>query len=231
MWVHDLRDADATCGGKAVGLAKLLAAGLPVPGGFVIDGRAFTSIVGELDPERADIGHAPAQAAERIATAEIPPELAAEVRDRAAELGSLVAVRSSATIEDGAAGAAAGVFSSRRAVPIAEVWDAIRAVWASALTPLTSALSFAATALCWSDAFGLVRRSSDICAFSSANASSVASVATSTCPAFTCAPGATFTAVMVPADFADKSTSSEADTWPVPETLEDTVPRAAAAMT
>ena len=50
-----------------------------------------------------------------------------------------MAVRSSATIEDGAAGAAAGVFSSRRAVPVAEVWDAIRAVWTSALTPLAAA--------------------------------------------------------------------------------------------
>lgn len=139
MWVHDLRDADATCGGKAVGLARLIAAGLPVPDGFVIDGRAFTSIVGELAPARDDIGHALAQAAERIATAEIPAELAAEVRERAAELGSLVAVRSSATIEDGAAGAAAGVFSSRRAVPVADVWDAIRAVWTSALTPLAAA--------------------------------------------------------------------------------------------
>ena len=50
-----------------------------------------------------------------------------------------MAVRSSATIEDGAAGAAAGVFSSRRAVPVDEVWDAIRAVWTSALTPLAAA--------------------------------------------------------------------------------------------
>ena len=48
MWVHDLRDADANCGGKAVGLARLMSAGLDVPPGFVIDGRAFTSIVGEL---------------------------------------------------------------------------------------------------------------------------------------------------------------------------------------
>jgi pyruvate,water dikinase len=139
MWVHDLGAADATCGGKAVGLARLIAAGVPVPAGFVIDGGAFRAIVGDLDPERADIGHALAQAAERIASAEIPRELAGEVRDRAAELGSLVMVRSSATIEDGAAGAAAGVFSSRHGVPVAEVWDAIRAVWASALTPLAAA--------------------------------------------------------------------------------------------
>ncbi len=33
MWVHDLRDADASCGGKAAGLARLIAAGLDVPPG------------------------------------------------------------------------------------------------------------------------------------------------------------------------------------------------------
>ena len=49
MWVHDLRDADASCGGKAVGLARLIAAGLLVPEGFAIDDRAFRHIVGELD--------------------------------------------------------------------------------------------------------------------------------------------------------------------------------------
>ena len=54
------------------------------------------------------------------------------------QLGVL-AVRSSATIEDRDAGSAAGVFSSRRAVPAADVWAAIRAVWTSALTPLAIA--------------------------------------------------------------------------------------------
>jgi len=58
-----------------------------------------------------------------------------EVEARAAALGVL-AVRSSATIEDGEAGAAAGVFSSRTAVVPTDVWAAIRAVWTSALTPL-----------------------------------------------------------------------------------------------
>src|SRR5690606_16215289 len=140
MWLHDLRDADASCGGKAVGLARLIAAGLPVPPGFVIDDRAFRSIAGELaidDP--ASVGHVLAEAAERILTAPIPRELEDEVRERVTELGHLVAVRSSATIEDTAAGAAAGVFSSRTAVPVEDVWTAIRAVWASALTPLAAA--------------------------------------------------------------------------------------------
>jgi phosphoenolpyruvate synthase/pyruvate phosphate dikinase len=148
MWVHDLRDADASCGGKAVGLGRLLAAGLPVPPGFVIDDRAFRSIAGELSVEVADgrsesallqLGHVLEQAAERIATARVPVELLDEVGARAHELGSIVMVRSSATIEDTAAGAGAGVFSSRAAVPVDELWDAIRAVWTSALTPLAAA--------------------------------------------------------------------------------------------
>ncbi|MBV8758246.1 MAG: hypothetical protein JO257_13250, partial [Deltaproteobacteria bacterium] len=139
MWVHDLGAADASCGGKAVGLAKLIAAGVPVPGGFVIDGGAFRALAGEISTDVGELGHALAAAAERIATAEIPEALRREVEERVRELGSSVAVRSSATIEDGAAGAAAGVFSSRRAVPVAEIWDAIRAVWTSALTPLAAA--------------------------------------------------------------------------------------------
>jgi pyruvate,water dikinase len=140
MWVHDLREADASCGGKAVGLARLIEAGLDVPPGFVISDAAFKSVVGDLAiDDTAQIGHVLAAAADKIATALMPPELDREVRERTAELGTLVAVRSSATIEDGAVGAAAGVFSSRRAVPVAEVWDAIRAVWTSALTPLAAA--------------------------------------------------------------------------------------------
>lgn len=140
MWVHDLRDADPSCGGKAVGLARLIAAGLDVPPGFVIDGRAFASIVGDLRiDDTADIGHILGEAAERIATARIPDNVLVAVNARVGELGHVLAVRSSATIEDQAAGAAAGVFSSRRAVPTDEVWDAIRAVWTSALTPLAAA--------------------------------------------------------------------------------------------
>ncbi len=139
VWVHDLRDADASCGGKAVGLARLIAAGLPVPEGFAIDGGAFRAIAGELPLDIAGVGHALEEVARRIASAELPAEFVAEVEARAAKLGPLLVVRSSATIEDGAAGAAAGVFSSRRAVPVAQLWDAIRAVWTSALTPLAVA--------------------------------------------------------------------------------------------
>jgi pyruvate,water dikinase len=144
MWVHDLREADASCGGKAVGLARLITAGLDVPPGFVISDEVFKSVIGELATEAtrgdtAQIGHLLAKAADAIMTAKIPAALEREVRERAGELGSLVAVRSSATIEDGLVGSAAGVFSSRRGVAVDEVWDAIRAVWTSALTPLAAA--------------------------------------------------------------------------------------------
>ena len=61
-----------------------------------------------------------------------------EVAERAAALGRL-AVRSSASIEDGALGAGAGVFASLTDVAPGDVWPAIRAVWTSALTPLAVA--------------------------------------------------------------------------------------------
>ena len=140
MWVHELRDAGGSCGGKALGLARLLAAGLPVPPGFAIDDRAFRHVAGELAPATlGELGHALDEAARRVASAVLPAELVAEVARRAAALGDRVIVRSSATIEDRGAGAAAGVFSSRAAVPLPELWPAIRAVWTSALTPLAAA--------------------------------------------------------------------------------------------
>ena len=119
--VIDLRDADASFGGKALGLAKLIAAGLPVPPGFAISATLF---------ERFAVA---------VATGSDEPDGLDELDldEDLMELGPLVAVRSSATVEDGAAGSAAGIFHSRVAVPAdpAAVRAAIRAVWSSALTP------------------------------------------------------------------------------------------------
>ena len=154
MPVRALADADAACGAKAHGLARLIAAGLPVPDGFVIEAEAFRdaaalgdvsidvsssvsgSVSSHLEPDA--IGHALAAAADRIASAEIPGRLAREVDDRAAALGRL-AVRSSASVEDGALGAAAGVFASLTDVAPGDAWPAIRAVWTSALTSVAVA--------------------------------------------------------------------------------------------
>jgi pyruvate,water dikinase len=162
--IRALADADAACGAKAHGLARLIAAGQPVPDGFVLDVGVFRDVTGlhDIEPDAlgeavsggvgpptglpagrgaspvGSIGHALAVAAQRIAEAEIPPALEREVAGRAAALGQL-AVRSSASIEDGALGSAAGVFASATDVAPGDVWRAIRAVWTSALTPLAVA--------------------------------------------------------------------------------------------
>jgi pyruvate,water dikinase len=98
--------ATETVGGKAAGLAKLMAAGLAVPPGVVVTMNAFrTGELPEIEP---------------------PP-------------GPL-AVRSSATIEDGERGAAPGLFLSKLGVaPGRELTHAIREVWASADRPAVGA--------------------------------------------------------------------------------------------
>jgi phosphohistidine swiveling domain-containing protein len=138
MWTRSLATADLACGGKAFGLARLIAAGLPVPDGFVVDHRAFDLIAAIGMIERDAIGHTLAAAAARIERATLPAELEAEVRARAGPLGRL-AVRSSASLEDGELGAGAGVFASVTDVAPGDVWAAVRAVWTSALTPLAVA--------------------------------------------------------------------------------------------
>lgn len=108
--ICDLRFATADFGGKAAGLATLIAAGLPVPAGFAISAKVFARFAaGEPD--------------------------ALDLTDHLRELGPVLAVRSSAAVEDGTAGAAAGVFRSIVGVPVADVEAAIRDVWSSALTP------------------------------------------------------------------------------------------------
>lgn len=143
-YVRDLRIALPSCGGKALGLSRLIAAELPVPPGFALDHAAFRLAVGDIAVPNGsadapdDIGCALETAARRIATVELPRELEQEIIAKAAELGPHVMVRSSATFEDGSVGSAAGIFSSH-ASAAKEVWHAIRNVWTSALTPLAVA--------------------------------------------------------------------------------------------
>lgn len=104
-----LGEADAaTCGGKAGALGTLLRAGLPVPGGFVVPFAAYRA---RLDA--GAIGRALAELGD-------PP----------------VAVRSSASGEDGARASAAGQHESFLAVRGAgAVAEAVRACWASLYSP------------------------------------------------------------------------------------------------
>jgi pyruvate,water dikinase len=136
-----LRDAGQPgTGGKAAGLARLIRAGLPVPDGFVVTHAAFAAVAGPVAPIAGDdVAHRLAEVAARVEAAEVPAAVEAAVAAALRALGAAeLAVRSSVSIEDTATGSAAGVMSSRVAVPARDVWAAIRVVWASACTPLVA---------------------------------------------------------------------------------------------
>lgn len=107
-----------TCGGKAGALGTLLRAGLPVPDGFVLPFAAY------LDAGRDTARPLDATVLDALGRA-------------LDELGDpFVAVRSSAANEDTAQESAAGRYDSFLAVRgLGQVADAVRACWASLLSP------------------------------------------------------------------------------------------------
>ena len=123
-----LAEADARCGAKAAGLAKLIAAGLPVPDGFVIPADVFRGVVGDLSIE----GHDLEQAARRIEAFDDDGRFGA-----ARALGARIVARSSTSVEDTAHRSGAGIFES--VVDVTDVLPAIRSVWLSAMTPIAFA--------------------------------------------------------------------------------------------
>lgn len=118
VYVLPLADPSAsleTTGGKGMSLAKMLAAGLPVPDGFHVTTSAYRRFVTGngiqprilealqgLDPTSAEALEAVSQRfASFFAAGQIPPEIASAICQSYAELGKPpVAVRSSATAED-----------------------------------------------------------------------------------------------------------------------------------
>ena len=133
-------------GGKAYNLARL--AGIPgvrVPPWLVIGVRAFDAFV----LEGADLTLGPAHLRERVGSLALPGPLADALRPTLVErglMGSVAAVRSSATAEDADSASFAGQFTSVLGVPVEddlqEVWRAIRTVWLSAFSE--HALAYAA---------------------------------------------------------------------------------------
>jgi len=121
-WLVNLADADSLdlVGGKAVNLARMIQAGLPVPGGFVVTTAAYRDARWGGDSS-------------------LPDDLAGEIVAAWQEMGSpAVAVRSSATAEDMAEASMAGQYET-----VLDVTDesALRAAvlhcWASLDSPRT----------------------------------------------------------------------------------------------
>jgi phosphohistidine swiveling domain-containing protein len=137
--ITDLTD-DPGVGGKARSLARLKAAGLPTPPGFVVTDALFRALraAGAPLPERLD-GPALETLAEQSAqleTAPLPPEFVPELSKRLAALGATrLAVRSSFSSEDEPGALAAGLYQSQVNVPAPAVAAAIRQVLRSALGP------------------------------------------------------------------------------------------------
>lgn len=132
-------------GGKAVGCAALMRLGLPVPRGVVLTTRAFDCVLAPFDArrrawyraihqgdnERSVRDEADALKA-AIRTAPLPNTVARALDDAVRRLTPPLAVRSSATAEDSAATAFAGVFHSELDVASDRLHDAVRACWAFA---------------------------------------------------------------------------------------------------
>jgi phosphohistidine swiveling domain-containing protein len=106
-------------GGKALNLARLITAGFPVPGGFVITTAAYQNV------RASHAGNA------------IPADLALAITDAYRALGEPpVAVRSSATAEDMAGASMAGQYQTILDVRGADaLLDAVRRCWSSLDSP------------------------------------------------------------------------------------------------
>jgi pyruvate,water dikinase len=124
-------------GGKAYNLARLASSGVRVPRWVVVAADAFDAVAldGRASPRSPDEAEA---LRSEVASRALPPDFVDELDGalRCAGLtGTRLAVRSSATAEDGAAASFAGQFDTVLGVPSDDaraVADAVRAVWASA---------------------------------------------------------------------------------------------------
>ena len=134
-----LAAGSGTVGGKAYNLARLASTGVRVPRWIVVAADAFDAIAldGRVFPRSAEEAEA---LRSDVASRGLPAEFVGEVEGalRSAGLsGTRLAVRSSATSEDGAAASFAGQFDTVLGVPSGDaraVGDAVRTVWASAFS-------------------------------------------------------------------------------------------------
>lgn len=127
------RDGLRQAGGKAAGLGELLAAGFPVPPGFVVTTDAYRDFV-----RAAGLGGVPVERlGEEIRRAPVPDEIAAAVlAGRHALDAPAVAVRSSGVAEDLPGASFAGQHDSVLDVRGDEaLLSALRHCWASLWTP------------------------------------------------------------------------------------------------
>lgn len=137
MVLIDLAGATrVTSGGKAAPLARLLRAGVPVPPGFVVPSCAYQQALAGVDVAgvaRESAARARQLVEQRVLAPELLDEISTALDRIAAPSGDgYVAVRSSASTEDGATTSAAGQHDTFLAVRGPDqVAAAVRRCWAS----------------------------------------------------------------------------------------------------
>ena len=133
-------------GGKALGLARLLAGGFPVPSGFCVTTEAYDHVLSAPDFSPAEQWqaalHSSGAERQRILSrsrtiiqnhdiVELTAQIVEQVRRLDLPSPGLWAVRSSATNEDGAHASFAGVYCTRLCVPLEEIGLAVKDLWLS----------------------------------------------------------------------------------------------------
>jgi len=137
-------------GGKGASLGEMTRAGIPVPPGFVVLSSAFerflkeTDLVQEIDAILHKVNHkeihtveaASEQIRELILNAEMPKDIAGLIDKSFRQLkAKYVAVRSSATAEDGKDHAWAGQLESHLNTTEKDVLTKVKLCWSSLFTP------------------------------------------------------------------------------------------------
>jgi pyruvate, water dikinase len=140
----------ALAGGKGASLGEMTQAGIPVPPGYVILASAFEKFLEETDldvevdailhtvnhEEMHTVENASEKIQALILNADFPKDLALEVQKYFTKLDAkFVAVRSSATAEDGAENAWAGQLDSFLNTTEAILLKNVKRCWASLFTP------------------------------------------------------------------------------------------------
>ncbi|MDH4187755.1 MAG: hypothetical protein OEV08_12240, partial [Nitrospira sp.] len=133
-------------GGKAAGLARLLAGGFPVPPGICVTTEAYHRMFHMAGCSSVEQWQAALQTtgAERQAIlsrcrtiiqqtdiTELTGQIIAQLQSFKVPLRSLWAVRSSATNEDGASASFAGVYCTKLGIPLEAVGEAAKELWMS----------------------------------------------------------------------------------------------------
>ncbi len=137
-------------GGKGASLGEMTQAGIPVPGGYVVLADTFdiflkeTDLVQEIDAILDGVNHEAIHTVEKasediqslILSRPMPEAIQKEIQEKFQALGSqYVAVRSSATAEDGADHAWAGQLDSFLNTTEGDLIEKVRRCWASLFTP------------------------------------------------------------------------------------------------